>query len=326
MPLEIAVASGKGGVGKSTVSSTIALALSRAGRDVIAVDADADAPNLHLVLGVDRWEQEVPHSGARVARVVDDLCTGCGACARVCPYDAVRVLGDGRYWISPVLCEGCATCSLACPVRGAIVREEVVSGRIRVARTSYGFPLVSAALEPGRPNSGKLVTEEKDLARRMAREDSVIVLDSAAGIGCQVVSSLAGSHIAVLVTEPTPAGFANMRRAHALAKHFMMPAAVIINKFDLNPEVASEIESYARESGMEVLGRIPYDDTVPRSMIMRMPHVDAFPDSEAARALLSIGSRVVEIARDWKSWWFEHRPRKPEPYKPVIISPRRSRP
>jgi len=319
----VAVTGGKGGTGKSTIAVNLAAALAE-DEDLLLADLDVEGPSDHILLGAQLKDEEPINIMLPI--VGYQACTRCGACARVCPYDAVRVLGDGRYWISPVLCEGCATCSLACPVRGAIVREEVVSGGIRVARTSYGFPLVLAALEPGRPNSGKLVTEEKDLARRMAREDSVIVLDSAAGIGCQVVSSLAGSHIAVLVTEPTPAGFANMRRAHALAKHFMMPAAVVINKFDLNPEVASEIELYARESGMEVLGRIPYDDTAPRSMVMRMPHVDAFPDSEAARALLSIGSRVVEIARDWKSWWFEHRPRKPEPYKPVIISPRRSRP
>ena len=323
MPLEIAVASGKGGVGKSTVSSTVAIMLARGGRKVVAVDADADAPNLHLVLGVTRWEEERSYSDTMVAKIIDDRCTRCGECEKVCTYAAIRQLDDGRYWINPVLCEGCSTCSLVCPVKGAIVREKRESGKIRVARSGYGFTLVSARLNPGRPNTGKLVTEEKDLAKKLSDEGTVIVLDSAAGIGCQVVSSLAGAHIAILVAEPTPASLGDLKRVHALTKHFMMPVALVINKYDVKEDMTKLIERYAGDNGIEVIGKIPYDDAVPRSMAMMMPVIEAFPRSPAARALVEIGQRVVEITADWRRWWIEHKPKKPEPYKPVIISPDR---
>ena len=322
MPLEIAIASGKGGVGKSTISSTVAIMLSRGGRKVVAVDADADAPNLHLVLGVAGWKEEKPYSDTMVAKIVDDMCIRCGVCADVCTYDAVHLLDDGRYQISPVLCEGCSTCSLACPIDGAIVRERIESGRLFLADTDYGFPLVSARLNPGRPNTGKLVTEEKDLARSIADKDTVIVLDSAAGVGCQVISSLAGAHIAILVAEPTPASLSDLKRVHMLTKHFMMPSAIVINKYDIREDLVEEIERYAEGNGMEIIGRIPYDDMVPRSMAMMKPLIEAFPDSPAAGALKEIGVKVLEITSDWRRWWIQHKPKRAEPYKPVIISPR----
>ncbi len=319
--LEMAIASGKGGVGKSTVSATIAITLARR-RKVIAVDADADAPNMHLILGLgEKWEWEQPYSESMVARIVTEKCIRCGECRAACPYRAIYVDEDGNYVVNPVICEGCETCSLVCPVKGAIVREETLSGMLRMAKTRYGFPLISARLEPGRPNSGKLVTEEKTKAKEMADDDTVIVVDSAAGIGCQVVSSLAGANMAILVAEPTPASFNALKRVHRLTKHFMQPAAVVINKWDMNPELAGEIEAYARDNNLDVLGRIPFDDSIPKSMAMMVPVTEAFPESPASKALLDVARRVEGILDDWASWFMRFRPKKPEPYRPIIIKP-----
>ncbi len=317
--LEVAVASGKGGVGKSTVSSTLAIMLSKT-RHVIAVDADADAPNLHLIFGVEDWEKEEPFGEVYVAQIHDEKCIRCGRCRDECPYGAIDVI-DGKYVVSPVLCEGCLTCTLVCPVKGAITRYKRTAGYIREATTRYGFPLISARMEPGRPNTGKIVSEEKERARSRADADTVIVIDSAAGIGCQVVSSLAGSHLAVLVAEPTPASLSDLRRVYMLTRHFMQPAVLVINKYDMNPEFLPKIEEFAEENGIEIVGRIPYDDNLPLSMAAMKPMIEAYPESPASQALLRVAENVENIVSDWRSWFIKHRPKKPLPYRPEIIKP-----
>lgn len=316
--IELAVASGKGGVGKSTVSSSIALVLKWKGVDVVLVDADADAPNLHLVLGIDRWEAVEPYKDSWVAKIDYSKCTNCGYCYDACPFEAITSLDD-RYEINEIVCEGCLTCSLVCPEK-AVRRERVERGIVRVASSRYGFKLVSARLNPGRPNSGRLVTEEKERGKKFAREDSVIVVDSSAGIGCQVVSSLAGANLAILVVEPTPASFSDMKRVHTLTKHFAQPSVLVVNKYDTNPNFLPEIESYARENEIEIIGMIPYDESVPKSMVMLKPVLEVFPERGASKALLSIGERVYEIVSRWKEWSLTHLP-KHEPYRPIIIKP-----
>ncbi len=320
MVLEVAVASGKGGVGKSTLSSTLALYLHRRNYKIIAVDADADAPNLHLIYGLTSWEHEEEYIEAWIAEINYDKCTNCGVCAQVCPYEAVR-LENNKYVINKVVCEGCLTCTLACPEK-AIRRRRTASGKIRWGKTVYGFPLVSARLYVGRPNTGKLVTEVKNKAKEWSSDDTIIIVDSAAGIGCQVISSLAGANAAILVVEPTPASFSDLKRVHMIAKQFVLPSALVINKYDINPDYVDVILEYAENEGIDVLGKIPYDDNVPKAMAQMKPLIELYPDSPASKALLEIARRVEErIIRNWREWFSKYKPRKPVPYKPIILKP-----
>ncbi len=317
--VEVVVASGKGGVGKSTLSSTLAIYLKEKGRDVIAIDADADAPNLHLVLEVDSWELEEPYEDAWVAEIDQSKCTACGICAEACPFGAISVI-NGIYSINKVICEGCLTCTLACPYR-AIVRSRVRRGVIRRARTKYGFPLWTSELLPGRPNTGKLVTEVKNRARSAAGEGTVAVVDAAAGIGCQVISSLVGASVAILVAEPTAASMSDLKRVHVVAKQMMIPSALVVNKYDVNPGFVEELLKYAKEENMDVLGMIPYDDHVPRAMAQARPLIKVYPEAPASKALLEVAGKVHEILSDLRGWSSRHRPSKPAVYRPLMIKP-----
>ncbi len=324
--MELVVASGKGGVGKSTVAASLAIVLARHGYRIVAADADAEAPNLHLVLGVEEWDTVEDYHEGRIAYIREDLCTRCGVCAEVCPFDAVEVGEDGVYRINPWICEGCLTCSLACPDKAIRYRFRVKAGELRVAeKTRYGFPLVSAEITPGRPNSGKLVTEVKNRAKAILGGDGVLLVDAAAGIGCQVISSLTGAHIAVLVAEPTPASLSDLKRIHLLTRHFMAAPALVINKYDLDDDYREALLEYARENNIPVLGMIPYDESVPKAMAETRPVIEAYPESPASKALSMIAEKVArDIVPEWRRFWAKYRPRRPEPYIPIIESPFKS--
>jgi len=317
--VELVVASGKGGVGKSTLTSTIALVLARHGYRMVAADTDAEAPNLHLALGVNTWDTVEDYLEGRIAYIREDKCTQCGVCAEVCVYGAVEVV-NGKHRINPYICEGCLTCSLACPEKAIRYRFKIKAGEIRVARrTRYGFPLVSGEITPGRPNSGKLVTEVKNKAKEILGGDGIVLIDAAAGIGCQVISSLTGAKIGVLVAEPTPASLSDLKRIHTLTRHFMIAPMLVINKYDINEEFVTEIEKYARENNIPVIAEVPYDDNVPKALSQLKPLIEAYPNSPASKAMIEAAEYIAtEVFPDWKKWWSKYKPKKPAPYIPII--------
>ncbi|MCE4624713.1 MAG: ATP-binding protein [Desulfurococcales archaeon] len=317
--VEIVVASGKGGVGKSTLTSVLAVELAKRGVKLVAADADAEAPNLSITLGVREWDSVEPYYEGRIAYIREDLCTQCGICKEVCPLDAVEVV-DEKHVINQWICEGCLTCSLACPEKAIRFIFRVEAGSIMVKReTGYGFPLVSSTIRPGRPNSGKLVTEVKNKAKTLLAGVGFILVDAAAGIGCQVISSLTGAKIAVLVAEPTPASLSDLKRIHLLTRHFMVAPALVVNKYDINPEGLEDILDYAGREDIPVLGMIPYDDTVPKAASTGKPLNIAYPESPAAKAMVEVAEKVAEeILVDWRKWYSRYRPKRPAPYIPRI--------
>lgn len=316
--VELVVASGKGGVGKSTLTAVIAVELARLGYKLVAADADAEAPNLHILLGVREWDTVEPYFEGRVAYIRRDKCIDCGICAEVCPYGAVEVR-DGHYYINEWICEGCLTCSLACPPKAIRYRFKVKAGEIKITETPYGFKLVSGELTPGRPNSGKLVTEVKNRAKALLGRNGLVLVDAAAGIGCQVISSLTGARLALLVAEPTAASLSDLKRIHKLTKHFMVAPMLVINKFDINERFAREIEEYADSNNIPILGTIPYDDHVPKAITARKPLNEVYPNSPAAKAMVEIAGKLArQVLPEWRRWWAKYRPRRPEPYIPII--------
>lgn len=289
--MEIVIASGKGGVGKSTLTGSLITLLKD--YEIAAVDADAEAPNLHLIFNVERWKEEREVIAAHSARI-NESCINCGICDNVCIYEAIYE-ADGQRKIKEYLCEGCGACRAVCPVEGAIEIFPSVSGWIRIADTSYG-PLVSAELDVGKPNSGKLVTEEKNIAKNWVKEGRAkhVIVDAAAGIGCQVIASLSGANKAILVAEPTPSSLSDLMRAYGLTQHFRIEAFLVINKYGINPGYDG-LERFSRENGVEIIGRIPYHSSVPKSLASMKPLVEFAPDSPPAKEI----KKIAEIVEGW---------------------------
>jgi MinD superfamily P-loop ATPase len=183
-----------------------------------------------------------------------------------CRFEAVRMNGQGAgeatFSIDPLSCEGCGVCVRFCPVE-AIDFPERLCGEWVVSETRCG-PMVHARLGVAAENSGKLVSTVRREARRIAEDKGhpLVLVDGPPGIGCPVIASVTGASLVLAVTEPTVSGEHDLERVLSLARHFSIPAAVCVNKWDLNAEMTERIENKAYQAGARVVGRIRYDRTV----------------------------------------------------------------
>ncbi len=263
---EIVVISGKGGTGKTSIAACFAVLA----REAVVVDCDVDAADLHLLL-TPRVVRRSEFRSGREAVIRRESCTRCGICFDLCRFKAVAAPGpadgDGSYAVDPASCEGCGVCVRFCPA-GAIDFPERLSGVWMVSETRCG-PMVHARLGTAAENSGKLVSTVRREARRVAEETgrSLVIVDGPPGIGCPVIASLTGAALVVVVTEPTVSGEHDLERVLALARHFGIPAAVCVNKWDINPGMAGRIEALALRAGAGLAGRIRYDVEVTRAQI-----------------------------------------------------------
>jgi MinD superfamily P-loop ATPase len=286
---EIIIISGKGGTGKTSLTGAFAhLADSK-----IICDLDVDAPDLHLLLKPEREREEEFYSGYE-AEIDCELCTSCGLCASLCKFGAIQENGAG-FAVDPLRCEGCKVCVAFCPA-AAIRFPEKHCGQWFISSTRFGS-LVHAQLFPGGENSGRLVMVLKQQARELAkaRGASLVLCDGAPGIGCPVISSLSGAHLAVAVTEPTPSGRHDLERVADLCRHFQVPLAVMINKYDLNQEETRRIEAFCQKGEYPVVAHLPHDPVVTRAMIQGLV-VTEMPEANFNHALERSWARIQVLA------------------------------
>ena len=279
---EVVVLSGKGGTGKTTIVGSLA---ALAERKVLA-DCDVDAADLYLLLSPAQQQKNEFWSG-QVAHIDADKCNECGLCQDLCRFDAIH-----EFRVEEVSCEGCGLCSQVCPTE-AISMKETMAGHWYISDTRYG-PLVHARLGIAQENSGKLVAVVRQEAKRLAQEHALdyIISDGPPGIGCPVISSLSGAGLALLVTEPSLSGMHDLDRVLGVCRHFGVPAAVCINKYDLNEENTGRIEGQCLSQGVEIVGRVPFDNVVTESIVQGVPVVE-YSDGKVAREIRQMWRRLA---------------------------------
>lgn len=277
---EIVVLSGKGGTGKTSITA----ALASVATDAVFCDNDVDAADLHLLLQPDVKVKQVFLS-AWQAEINQDICTGCAICMDYCRFDAIHRDDVGRIEVNTFQCEGCKLCEKVCP-EGAISSIQSDKNHWFISDTRFGT-LVHARMGPGEENSGKLVTEVRRQAKAQAEAQgcSYLLNDGPPGIGCTVISSLTGANAVLLVIEPTKSGWHDASRLIELIKTFGMATYALINKYDINKEMADEVETHLASHGIPLLAKLAFDKAMVEAMSVGKTIVEYAPEGEISKQI-----------------------------------------
>ena len=285
--MEIAVISGKGGTGKSSISAAFATL----DGEVVLADCDVDAANLYLLFNPSHEEKEVFVSGQK-AFIDYSFCANCGICIDFCRFDAISLI-SGKVSISEILCDGCKLCSRICPQNAIQMvpndKSLMYSGTFRNGKMVYG------RLAPGEENSGKLVNMVREKAKRIAKENGLetIIIDGPPGIGCPVISTLSGVGKVVIVTEPSISGLHDLQRIMGVVEKFNLKAYVIINKYDLNTSMSTQIKTWCIENKIAVAGELPFDKNMVEAMVQGKSITEFNPTSNISKKVKQIWKKII---------------------------------
>jgi MinD superfamily P-loop ATPase len=295
-PIRIAVASGKGGTGKTTVATSLALSLKGlevgpglAGPRCMFLDCDAEAPNAHLFLAptFERRQEVV----VLIPQVDATRCTGCGRCAEVCQYHAIVALGK-RTLVFPELCHGCGSCTWICP-EGAISEEPHVIGVLEAGPTDKGVAFARAVLDVGEPMATPAIRQLKKWAIQEPELDGgMVILDAPPGTSCPVVEALRGADYLLLVTEPTPFGLHDLRLAAEVAADLALPTGVIVNRNGIGDE---SVDAFCVGAGLPILMRIPFERAIAEGIAQGRTLVEIHP--EYAPRLMAMAEQIALLVR-----------------------------
>ena len=267
--MKIAVASGKGGTGKTLIAVNLALSLG----SVQLLDCDVEEPNDHLLLNPEILKEEPVK--LMVPKILEERCDYCGECARFCQFNALFVVGETAM-VFPELCHSCGGCSIVCP-RDAIVEEPRQIGKVFTCQAG-DIELIYSELKIGEALSVPVISSVKD---RM--KEGTVILDSSPGSACPVVETVHGTDFCLLVTEPTPFGLHDLKVATEVVRILEIPLGVVVNFAGIGDRSVYE---FCEREGIPILMERPYDRRIAELYSRGIPFVEKMPEwKEKFRAL-----------------------------------------
>ena len=258
MKMKIAITGGKGGTGKSTIATALAYKLAKKYK-ILLLDLDVDCPNDNLILGIKM--KKVKDVETTIPKFDYRKCIKCGLCSKVCREHAI-VFVKGRYpFVIPEQCIGCKACKIACP-RNAIAEAKQKIGEILIGKKG-NLTLIGGKMKPGIEESSLVVIAVKKYAKAYEKNYDYVIIDTAAGTHCPVISALIGCDIALAVTEPTPLGRHDLELILKLTKKLKIKSHIILNRSDIaNKKI---IENLARKYEIKIAAEIPYSKDIEKS-------------------------------------------------------------
>ncbi len=283
----LTIASGKGGTGKTTIATSLALAL--ADDALLYLDCDVEAPNAHIFLKP-TFDQSKTVT-LPIPAVDEGRCDGCGRCAEVCQYHAIVVIG-GKVLVFPELCHGCGSCTLQCP-QAAIDEVPSKLGTLEAGVAKEEVLFARGILDIGQPMAVPII-------RALQRwypfgETGTVIRDAPPGVSCPVVETMSDADFVLLVTEPTPFGLHDLQLAVQLAGELGVPAGVLLNRDGIGDQ---SVHDYCQSKGIPILMRIPFDERIGMAVAHGETLVDAFPEYLSRMRNLFRGIRDLLIERE----------------------------
>jgi len=264
--MQIAVASGKGGTGKTTIATNLACSIAQAGEVIQYLDCDVEEPNGHIFLKPDIEETLSVTIG--VPEVDNELCNGCGKCGQLCQYSAIICLKD-KPLVFDQLCHSCGGCMLVCPT-GAITEKQKEIGFADIG-TANGVKFGQGRLKIGDIHTPSLIKRVKG----NSLGEGIVIIDAPPGTSCPVIEAVKGTDFVLLVTEPTPFGLNDLKLAVGMIRELKLPFAVIINRSDVGDE---QVYRYCDHEDIEIVLKIPDDRRIAEAYSIGKMIVDVLPE------------------------------------------------
>jgi MinD superfamily P-loop ATPase len=282
--MKLAIASGKGGTGKTTIATNLAVTLAETNGQVQLLDCDAEEPNAHLFLNPVGTASRTVES--LVPQIDAEKCNLCAKCVEVCAYSALATAG-GQVLLFPEMCHGCGGCARFCPKQaieevtrpiGAVLNAQVSELELVWGKAHIGLPLVPAVIAD---------------VKKMARPEATVIIDAPPGTSCAAVAAITDCDLCLLVTEPTAFGLHDLMLATEMARELNLPSAVIINRSDLGDE---RVRAYCQDNSLPILLEIPFSRKLAACYARGQLWVREYPEWRAA--FTGLWKRIEEYAHE----------------------------